>query len=57
MDPVSGLYWRLVAERRPRIIDDVKRASASVVSIAVRAAKNSAPLYELRSVSMEADIP
>jgi prepilin-type N-terminal cleavage/methylation domain-containing protein len=54
VDPVSGLYWRLVQERRPRVIDEVKRASASFVSIEVRARKDSAPLCQLRSISMEA---
>lgn len=54
-DPASGLYWRLVQERRPRIVDDVKRASVSIMSIQVRAAKNSAPIFELRSVSLEAE--
>jgi prepilin-type N-terminal cleavage/methylation domain-containing protein len=53
IDPASGLYWRLVQERRPRVIDEVERASAALVFIEVRAAKNTAPLYELRSVSME----
>lgn len=56
-DPESGLYWRLVQKRRPRIVDEVRRASASIVSIQVRAAKNSAPIFELRSVSMEAETP
>jgi prepilin-type N-terminal cleavage/methylation domain-containing protein len=55
IDSVSGLYWLLVQERRARVIDEVKRASASFVSIEIRAAKDSAPLYELRSVSMEAE--
>ena len=54
-DPASGLYWRLVKERHPRIIDNVKRASALFVLIEVRAAKDSAPLYELLNVSMQAD--
>jgi prepilin-type N-terminal cleavage/methylation domain-containing protein len=57
IDPVSDLHWRLVQERRPREAEGVKLASATLVSIEVRAAKDSAPLYELRSVSMEADTP
>jgi prepilin-type N-terminal cleavage/methylation domain-containing protein len=57
IDPASGLYWQMVQERHPRIIDDMKRAGGSIVSIEVRAAKKSARLYELRSISMEADTP
>jgi prepilin-type N-terminal cleavage/methylation domain-containing protein len=57
VDPVSGLYWRLVRERRLRFVDDVKRASGSIVSIEIRTGKNSPPLYELRSVSIEAGVP
>jgi prepilin-type N-terminal cleavage/methylation domain-containing protein len=53
IDPASGLYWRLVQERRPRVLEERELASAALVFIEVRAAKNSAPLYELRSLSME----
>lgn len=56
-DPASGLHWRMGYEKRPRVIDEVKQASVSFVSIEVRAAKDSAPLFQLRSVSMEAQTP
>jgi prepilin-type N-terminal cleavage/methylation domain-containing protein len=54
VDPVSGLYWRLAQERRPRVIDEVQRTSAVLTLVEVRAAENSAPLYELRAISMAA---
>ena len=53
IDPASGLYWRLVQERRPRIVEDVRQASAVLVLVEIRAKENSAPLYELRSLHME----
>jgi prepilin-type N-terminal cleavage/methylation domain-containing protein len=55
VDPASGLYWSMAQEQRPRIVDEVKRASVTLVSIEVRKTKDAAPLFELRSVSMEAD--
>jgi prepilin-type N-terminal cleavage/methylation domain-containing protein len=55
VDPASGLYWRMAQEQRPRVVDEVKRASVTLVSIEVRKTKDAAPLFELRSVSMEAD--
>jgi prepilin-type N-terminal cleavage/methylation domain-containing protein len=54
VDAVSGLYWRLVQERRPRVIDEVKRTSAVLALVEIRPAENSVPLYELRAISMEA---
>jgi prepilin-type N-terminal cleavage/methylation domain-containing protein len=53
MDQASGLHWRVVQERRARIIDGAKLAGATVVSIDIRTTKDSAPLYQLRSISME----
>jgi prepilin-type N-terminal cleavage/methylation domain-containing protein len=55
VDPVSGLYWRVAQEQRPRIVEEVKRASVTLISIEVRTAKSAAPLFELPSASMEAD--
>lgn len=53
-DQASGLHWRLSQERSLRVIDEVMRATASIVSIEVRGKKGSELLFELRSVSMEA---
>lgn len=53
-DHASGLHWRLSQERSLRVIDEVKRATASIVSIEVRGKKGSELLFKLRSVSMEA---
>jgi prepilin-type N-terminal cleavage/methylation domain-containing protein len=55
IDQASGLHWRVIQEWLPRAVDEVKQASASFVSIEIRITKGSAPVYQLRSVSMEAD--
>lgn len=55
-DPASGLFWRYVRKGQPRVADEGKLASASTVFIQVRAAKDAGPIYELRSVSMEAGV-